>query len=550
MPQPVSSRVRAASAPVCGTEQARRRAAERGQLLEAPPPVPASAAPPRAPPTSASAPRKAALDAEDAADGPGRRPRRPTPTRAACRACDAACRRRASASRRARRQAAQGGRRAARREVLRRGARGARVPRARRAAVGGRRLRAVQAAVSGVAVPACTSWTRSRSSRTASPSSRPSSRAAAAPSTSTAARRGPLRDFADGGPIERVNDWVSAADERDQVPRAVPLRHRVPRGVPLAAEPRYPFVGRTCSASSGAPAAQVRTWTRSRTSARRSWRSRGRRRRSCCGRTRRLPSRRPSPRSASIGQHDEVGRPREGPRRRSRSAATRSTAAWSTRRATWTPPPTDEEVAAAAQAAQGRRRRSTAGAGGVDGDCRPVSRDAWDAGSLFLADHRLVHAGRAARSRGRASCSSRRSRCSRPRPRRRRTTTARPVHALLRRGPVHVRREGRGAAPPLARGEAGPITPDTDQSLAVKLLATRGPAAVEEKRRDARRAHARDAALASRNKNGRSSNYLSFSESGSSSPASCLRGKNLVGLLPRASRSLPSSPAVAARSQI
>ena len=56
------------------------------------------------------------------------------------------------------------------------------------------------------------------------------------------------------------------------------------------------------------------------------------------------------------------------------------------------PPPTDEEVAAAAQAAQGRRRRSTAGAGGVDGDCRPVSRDAWDAGSLFLADHRLAHA--------------------------------------------------------------------------------------------------------------------------------------------------------------
>ena len=100
------------------------------------------------------------------------------------------------------------------------------------------------------------------------------------------------------------------------------------------------------------------------------------------------------------------------------------------------PPPTDEEVAAAAQAAQGRRRRSTAGAGGVDGDCRPVSRDAWDAGSLFRgpsvgARGAALHAARAARralhdvhgavDRGRGGD----------------VRPARPVHALLpRRGPV------------------------------------------------------------------------------------------------------------------
>ena len=150
------------------------------------------------------------------------------------------------------------------------------------------------------------------------------------------------------------------------------------------------------------------------------------------------------------------------------------------------PPPTDEEVAAAAQAAQGRRRRSTAGAGGVDGDCRPVSRDAWDAGSLFLADHRLVHAG---------------PRCTQPGPRVVLFTTF-TVQSTEAEAATYDPRDQYmpyflAEDPSMSDEKAAALLhhwreekpwdhyPDTDQSLAVKLLATRGPELSEEKRRDA-----------------------------------------------------------------
>lgn len=155
---------------------------------------------------------------------------------------------------------------------------------------------------------------------------------------------------------------------------------------------------------------------------------------------------------------------------------------WSTARA-----PTDAELAAAQQAAQGRRRRSTAAdEHGVDGDCRPVSRDAWDAGSLFLADHKLVHAG---------------PRCTQPGPRVVLFTTF-TVQAgdaaaatydprdqympyFLAEDPSMSDRRAIELLHHWREEKPWDHYPDSEQSLAVKLLATRGPELPEEKRREA-----------------------------------------------------------------
>merc|ERR1712091_413597 len=139
------------------------------------------------------------------------------------------------------------------------------------------------------------------------------------------------------------------------------------------------------------------------------------------------------------------------------------------------PPPTDEEVAAAAQAALGRR---VALPRGPSVGARGAALHAAGAARRPLHDvHRAVDRGRGGDVR-----------------------PARPVHALLpRRGPVHVRREGRGAAPPLARGEAlGPLPrhgpePGREAPRDARARAVRGEAA----RR--RRAHARDAARVNKN---------------------------------------------------
>ena len=361
---------------------------------------------------------QAALDAEDAADG------WTPPSEADADALPARVRRagrRASASRRA--SSTSGTRRASRRAASRSSApRCARRPRT--ASPTGRRRRAPSARPSGGGVgrggPA--PWTPSRSSRTASRSSRPSSRAAAAPSTSTGAS-GALPRLRRRRALRKVNDGFRGGRTR-QVPRAVPLRHRLPRGVPLAAGHAIPTVGGHAlprrraggagaargpdpgpvpgghgahAAGADARAAEERAFHR--------------------GGLRQV--------GIDAGS-TTVGRPREG--RAGARAATRSTAAWSTRRATGPPRRTRSRGGGAGRA--GRRRRLTAGAGGVDGDCRPVSRDAWDAGSLFLADHRLVHAGRA-RSRDRVvlfttfTVQSTEAEAA--------TYDPRPVHALLPR---------------------------------------------------------------------------------------------------------------------
>ena len=145
----------------------------------------------------------------------------------------------------------------------------------------------------------------------------------------------------------------------------------------------------------------------------------------------------PSPRSASTRQHDE-GPISQGPRRRSRSAGTRSTAAWSTRRYL---DPADEEVGrceAGRAAGAGRRRRRRRRRRLPARVARLGRRVALPRGpSVGARGPRCTQPGRA--------CSSRRSRCSPPRPRRRRTTRATSTCPTSRRGPVHVRREGRGA---------------------------------------------------------------------------------------------------------
>ena len=115
-----------------------------------------------------------------------------------------------------------------------------------------------------------------------------------------------------------------------------------------------------------------------------------------------------------------------------------------------------------------------------------MSRDAWDAGSLFLADHRLVHAG---------------PRCTQPGPRVVLFTTF-TVQSTEAEAATYDPRDQYmpyflAEDPSMSDEKAAALLhhwreekpwdhyPDTDQSLAVKLLATRGPELSEEKRRDA-----------------------------------------------------------------